>query len=460
MKINIHIKLALYSSLILFTACELDRAPEGQLSSSNYWTSQNDVELALMGCYEYLDADVYGAYTDGYVDNEYCQYPWESNATNISAGNITDDMNDGYNFRGIRRFNYFLDNVGQVEMDNTLKNQYIAEVRTLRALRYFNMANKFGPTPLFKNYIEDAENARITPTAEADIITFCIKELEESIPNLPQNQTYKSRISRAAALAIKARIHLTYSEWQEAATEAAKIIDMQTYDLFKVTALSNDDYLDDYAPFIDFANNQEKENFYKGLRSYEKLFWDENKNNVEVILNSEFIENRFNYISLYFLPDNAGGGWSSITPTLELVNAYWNQDGSEFTPPSTNDRVTNYNNGSYNSQYLEEFKNRDTRLYASILYPGAVWNALMGNQTFVWQNNGNGSNLSKTGYNFRKLVDPNNNIWRKVNDFPLIRYAEVLLTYAEAENEANGPSTKVFDALDKIRERVAMPSID
>lgn len=66
----------------------------------------------------------------------------------------------------------------------------------------------------------------------------------------------------------------------------------------------------------------------------------------------------------------------SITPTQSMVNSYWNRNGESFTPPSVTDRASAYNNGNYSPAYLNEFKNRDTRLYASILYPGALWNSL------------------------------------------------------------------------------------
>lgn len=70
--------------------------------------------------------------------------------------------------------------------------------------------------------------------------------------------------------------------------------------------------------------------------------------------------------------------------------------------------------------------------------------------------------MSKTGYNFRKLVDPiayEGQIGNHANVI-LIRYAEVLLSYAEAKNELTGPDATVYDALDKIRTRVGMPVID
>lgn len=447
----------LMAVLFAVSGCDLDRISKGQISSENYWKSQNDVELALMGCYAYIDASVYDAYVDGYADNNYCQYPWESNAPIISAGNINNDLNDKYDFRGIRRFNYFLDNAEKVSMDEKLLKQYVAEVKVLRAWRYFNMTNKFGPVPLFKTSVTTSEDAAIAPTSEQEVISFVISEIKEAIPFLTTNNSIKSRITKGAAQALLARIHLNYGQWNEAAAAASEVMKMG-YELFVAADPTADDMKkDDYSQFISFKDDADKLAFYKGLKSYEQQFWDINKSNAEVILNREAIPDNYNYISLFLLPDNAGGGWSSITPTVELVNAYWKRDGSPFTPPTKEERAVAYNSGQYTDEYLKEFRDRDTRLYASILFPGAIWNAVMGNDTFVWTKGS--SNTSKTGYNYRKMVDPTYDVWHEEQDYPTIRYAEVLLTYAEAKNELSGPDKSVFDALNAIRKRVGMPDV-
>lgn len=449
--------LIVFCSAFAMYSCELDRVPQGQISSENFWKTRNDVNLALMGCYAYIGGNVYDAYQDGYADNSYCQYPWESNATVVAAGNINTDMDDGYNFTGIRRFNYFLENIDKVQVvDEKLKEQYKSEVRVLRAWTYFNLANKFGAVPLFEKYITEVEEATIAPTSEDDIIKFVLKEISEAVPNL-STELVKSRISKGAALSIKARIELAYGKWEDAVNSSKQVMGMG-YKLFEVGVNQEDYANDDYSKFITFKDDKDKEAFYKGLKSYEQQFWDVNKENSEVILNSEFIPDSYNYIAVYLLPDNAGGGWSSITPTVELVNSYWGRDGKTFTPPTKDARATAYNKGNYSLDYLNEFKNRDTRLYATILFPGAIWKALLGTNDFTWPKTG--SNISKTGYNYRKLVDPDKNIWKKEQDYPIIRYAEVLLTYAEAKNELSGPDNSVFDAIDELRSRVGMPELD
>lgn len=446
-------------TLSLLMSCSLDREPQDKLFSEGFWKNEQDVNLALMGCYAQHTGSVYDAYLDGYADNNYCQYPWESKATVASSGDINADHDFGYSFIPLRRFNYFLNNIDKASVSDNLKVQTKAEVRVLRAWYYFDMISKFGAVPLITNTINENEEGQVSPTSENEIKEFIVKELDESIADLPQYPSVKSRLGKAAAYAYKARVHLFYGEYPQVVSATQNITAMN-YDLFTVNALTADDTADDYSSFVTFANATEKEKFYKGLRSYEKLFWEENKENKEVIFNSEFIEDSFNYIGLYLLPNNAGGGWSSVTPTQEMVNSYWKSDGTVFTPPTETARKLAYNDGNFSAtNYLNEFKNRDTRLYASIMFPGSIWKPVLGTNTFVWQDNGAASNTSKTGYNWRKLVDPKNHVYRKVNDHPLIRFAEILLMYAEAQNEVSGPDATVYDALNKIRTRVGMPNV-
>lgn len=81
---------------------------------------------------------------------------------------------------------------------------------------------------------------------------------------------------------------------------------------------------------------------------------------------------------------------------------------------------------------------------------------------FSW--NKGGSNISKTGYNYRKMVDPSESAqsgqYKGPQNFPIIRYAEVLLTFAEAKNEVAGPSGEIYDAIDAIRLRAGMPAVN
>ncbi|MCH5719252.1 RagB/SusD family nutrient uptake outer membrane protein [Niabella hibiscisoli] len=255
--------------------------------------------------------------------------------------------------------------------------------------------------------------------------------------------------------------------WADAAA-TAQLVMGAGYKLFRKATLDAGDVRDDYSTWITFSDQSAKDKFYKGLASYQQQFWIANESNDEVILASQNITEGTSYapfgngLRLLF-SNGVMGGWSSITPTQELVNAYWDKNGNAFTPPTAAVRAANFNKGGTpNAAYLDEFKNRDTRLYASILFPRATWDQYKAGFIFNWA--GGGSSNSMTGYNFRKLFDikslESSLEFDAAEDFPIIRYAEVLLSYAEAKNEATGPDASIYTALNDIRDRCGMPAIN
>lgn len=161
--------------------------------------------------------------------------------------------------------------------------------------------------------------------------------------------------------------------------------------------------------------------------------------------------------------NNGDGGWSSIVPTYQLVDTYEmksgltiDEAGSDYDP-------------------IHPFKGRDPRLGMSIIYPGANYIANDGTQqvfntldkTVNGSSNTNymtsADNASKTGLTWSKYLAPitqYSDIW-KTGACPIVfRYAEVLLTWAEAENELNGPSRDVYEKINAVRARAGMPDVN
>lgn len=468
----------LSAACLSWTGCtkQIDFVPQDKLSGGSFWKTQRDAELALNGCYGYLNGGFNYMYVDGAADNAHCQYPWESTATAVSAGNITAGSVDvGYKSRYtyIRRYNFFLDNISKPTMTDALRKRFVAEVRVLRAFTYYELAHLFGAVPLLTESYTDPETTAAAPTPVAEVVAFCQKELKEAAIDLPASYSGGSpneigRITSGAAWAIATRIELEFGKYADAVQSAQQVMTSGTYKLYRKAALSADDTKDDFGKFVDFADDAARQKFYKGMASYEQQFWIANENNPEVILVSQAIQENQSYPSYgsglrtLLAPGNAGG-WSSITPLQALVDAYGRQDGSFFTPPSAQQRATDFNRGGTPSpNYYNEFKNRDTRLYASILFPGTTFNTYSQGYTFGW--NGGGNSNSYTGYNFRKFLDPvamqSGFEFDSPQDFPIIRYAEILLAFAEAKNELSGPDATIYAALDDIRDRAGMPAID
>ncbi|WP_268224630.1 RagB/SusD family nutrient uptake outer membrane protein [Sinomicrobium oceani] len=452
--------------LMLTVSCSddfLERPPLDDVSEETFWKTEEDLYKAVNGVYSQLPAEGF-IYDDGASDNAHAQYPWESTATVVSAGSIITADDAGWNYEDKRRCNYFLENADAVEnADPDLLNRYKAEVRFIRAYSYFRMMCKFGDIPLVTSTL-DIEDVNIPRTPRAEVLDFIITELEDISEMLPV--TYaggkpdeKGRITRGAALALKARVHLYEGQWEAAVDAAEKVMNLGIYELFKIDSESESDLKDNYDEWVDFDGEEDRNNFRLGLRSYEALFHEEYEGNSEVILDRQRIAQiDDNFLNTY-LPPGSIGGWSSVTPTQELVNSYESyKTGEPAELPSAEQRATWYDND--NPEFREEFRNRDPRLYATIMFPGSPWNAIEDDFTFEWIQGA--SNMSQTGYNFRKLVDPKiyrENIGNYTNVI-LLRYAEVLLTYAEARNERSGPDATIYDALDDIRQRSGMPPVD
>ena len=459
-------------TLCSVTSCKknfLERPPLNQLSENTFWKNENDVYQTVMGVYAKLpaEADAFGIlYNDGMSDNAHAQYPWESIATDASSGVITstvDATTAGWDFTGIRRANYFLDNADKVTaIDKALLDRYKAEVRFIRALNYFNLLSRFGAVPLLTHVVAIGDE-NVAQTSKADLLKFVLDELDAVSKILPQSYAggkpnEKGRITKGAALALKARAYLYDGQWQQAADAASQVMGLG-YSLFKVTAETDVQAKDDYSQWVNFADKTDESKFRFCLRSFESLFYEAYYGNSEVILDRQYIKqvdaNSINTL----LPPGTIGGWSSITPTQALVDSYGSyKTGDAVNPTDPAQRAAWYT--AKDPAFANEYKNRDPRFYASILFENAPWNAMQDGYKFTWVQGA--SNMSQTGYNFRKLVDPK--IFRdqidSYSNVILIRYAEVLLTYAEAKNESSGPDGSVYDALDAIRTRAGMPVVN
>jgi len=450
---------------LFFGSCQkdfLERPPQNEISETEFWKNDQHVYLAVNAIY--ADLPGHAMHDDAASDIAYAQYPWESTSTTVGSGIVPTTTDAGWSYVDIRKANYFLANVDKAVMDSQLKERYKAEVRFVRAFSYVNLVNKFGDVPLVTKELGIDEN-NVPRTPKAEVVKFILDELDAVIAVLPISYgggkpNEVGRITKGAALALKSRFQLYQGNWSEAVKSAREVMGLG-YQLFKVSKEAEIDQKDNYEQFVDFKDEADQQKFRLGLRSYEGLFQQEFEGNKEVILDRQYMAQLQPQLANTYLLEGSVGGWSSVTPSQNLVNAYQSyQTGETVQVPTNADRASRFKNDK--TAFIAEFKNRDPRFYASILFESAPWNALTATGGYVFKWAAGGNNMSKTGYNFRKLVDPKanrENIDNHANAI-VIRYAEVLLTFAEAQNEISGPTNEVYDALDQIRERAGMPKVD
>lgn len=395
----------------------LDEAPRDKLSDVSFWKSKDDVEKYTTSLYRYtLEPGNFCIMLDTYTDNAVPVHV--SNAQGeISAGTATSSNTHFQQvwqttYQGIRRCNVCLQNIDQVAMDEAERDVYKGEVYFLRGYFYATLLRLYGGVPLMEVPLDltDPIPARNT---EEEVYNFIIRDLDMAASLLPEKQTEVGRATKGAAIAEKAIISNYLNKYDIAAQTAKELMDMNLYSLYP---------------------------------NYEELFLPEYENNEEVIFDHQYMENAkdFNlgsWIDQYVAPQMMGG-WEAISPTKDLVDLYECTDGKSIAESPLYDE----NN---------PFVNRDPRLDHTILYDGAE---IAGK---IYTSGAALGNSTRTGYSIRKYVNPANDgmNFPGWTNFIYIRYAEILLVYAEAQNEIAGPDASVYEAVNEVRRRVGMPDL-
>ncbi|WP_315823281.1 RagB/SusD family nutrient uptake outer membrane protein [Paraflavitalea speifideaquila] len=177
----------------------------------------------------------------------------------------------------------------------------------------------------------------------------------------------------------------------------------------------------------------------------------------------------------------SAGGYGKFSVLQEMVDAYEMKNGLPIPDPNSGYTTAGTWNGPLwdgktfrqAKQVSNMYKNRDPRFYASINFQYTFWDSANHRRPLKYAYFGNNGGASEgwpksgtnaeTGYNWRKWCDPNVNLRGSGSanrNFPVIRFAEMYLIYAEAMNEyLSAPDQQVFDAVNVVRSRVAMPAL-
>lgn len=491
------------------TSCDLEVVPPSNLSTSSFWATAEDAWNGLNGVYGQMNGP--DIWDEMYTDNAHSHKPWEGPYELVQTNGITAGDDFGYDFSTVRIVNTFLENVDKCEMDESLKNRMKAEARFFRAFAYLDLTSKFGKVPLILNVPSfDAPLVERDPVDKVQ--AFILSELKEIAEQLPDKydggKMYEAgRITRAAALALRARAALYFGDFAAAEESAGLVISEGHHSLFRVTSLNDAQQKEatEMDQYIDWADmGVDKDKFMKGLFSYENLWQGSNANpdNPEYILTHQYMEDENNAnwpFYTYIRPSQLISGYSSYEPMQDLIDAYWNIDGKTIPEPlseetrrarfadmwetyftaidkETGEKLigTSMPITEFRAKvptltikdipYMQEFRNRDSRLYASMLFPLKGWfeTDFQGDFYYMWDpvKAGQDGNESWTGYSYRKMVALTPYLgWQSADDYPVIRYAEVLLTYAEARIQTTGWDQKVQETLNDLRDRCGMPNV-
>lgn len=437
-------------SIILFNfSCKksldssLNVIPGNSLTNASVWTSSSTADVFLNAIYGYLP-DGNNEYDpfDNWSDNSICGFAWPVSRTEAQQAIYTPATLNfdqlpytwGTLYRNVRACNVFITNVTSSSLDTGYKRERVAEARFLRAFFYQELWMAYGGVPVITNPLDISTQGdsifRARNTSD-ETFQFIDSELGAIAGDLPVTASGSGRATMGAALTLKGWVELFDKKFSQSAATNMQVMNMGIYSLFP-----------------DFG----------------QLFLPGNNVNNEGIFYREYIPNVLggrcdSYDGATFTKGGSETSWGGVNPTQELVDDYDMDNGLSIKDPAS----------GYNPQ--QPYVNREPRFYESIVYDGSYWY----NDT-IYTRQGIGSpneidlsdhnDATQTGYYQKKglndkitLGADNWNNGTSGQNYYYFRYAEVLLNYAEAQNEAVGPDATVYSAINMVRERAKLPDL-
>lgn len=422
------------ATLSLYSCNDMETSPINEFTDKTYWTTPERAQYVLNMAYKqmynvgwmFTDESLSDNMIDGrsICDQRLIRLGQASPITNVF------EIRWSEMYGGIKTCHVFLENVDCISnFPEASKARMIAQIRFIRAYLYFRLTTYWGAIPFFTKDISLDEANNIARTDHETVVNFIEKELDEIAEDLPTNdqlaESERGNITRGAAIMLKARVCLMESDWQGVVDCCEKLIFQQsqngTYELFP---------------------------------TYRGLFSEANEYNNEVILDRAYVRQLITWDEMQdMIPLTQGGRVADRVPTQALVDSYIMLDGSNISSSTT-----------YNSE--RPYENRDPRMTATIIYDGYDWSANVDNaeagivihtapdggtnDSYVL-----GSNSSQTGYYLRKWYAPQTegSLASGLNII-FMRYADVLLMYAEAKMELGQFDETVWnETIKPIRER-------
>ncbi len=473
--INILLSGILMLSIALgATGCSdnfLTTVPKDRISSVNFWTNERDFETALNASYERMvGVDLNPMYFDGATEIGYSHADWMRQHEYVMG---RADALSGWsadiwsrNFTGISRANEILAQLETVN-DGVLSQEAADRIRGqalfLRGYFYHELLWMFGGVPVFTSVPTVEEAREVSRDSREEVYDRIMADLSEAASLLPLRSELPSdqygRATRGAALGYQARTALYEASWQEHhennQSRANELYRIATDMTQAVMDLDEYDLHPNFRELFTYAGEQSEEIIFDYQKVSGQNGW---------------------HAWLGFAPSSMGSN-VDVEPTRELVDRFPMEDGLPIdesplydpTPP----RITYDADGNPTVATLGMYDNRDPRFYGTILFPGGEFNGIIYN-SYPSCNSGapdgycsptsdriliSDYNNTYTGYIAMKYVDPQDQSAPTNSGLNIIkmRYADILLMYAEAKAELNELDASVNNAIREIRDRVNLP---
>ncbi len=400
---------------IFIGGCSLDREPETTLSDVNFWRSETDLRGACNRLYIDLPGFLTGRGHDLRSEELIGNTPDEISSGNRSVPETDKEWTDPYNKIGI--CNNIIIKGENVDITENIKNRWLAEARFFRAFYYFDLVRKYGDVPLILKVFNNTSDPDIKKARDSreTVIQQCYKDLDFAAQWLPDidklsDNTNWGRVSRSAALGMIVRIGLYEG----------------TY--IKYHNLTEGDSRTHLKKSIDAAEAMFKENKHDLYPDFQSLFYfdGEGRKNKENVFVKIYGPNGINNAITWHNQCASKTGQASIT--RQMIDNFLYIDG---LPKSSS---THY---QMETKFDDIFLNRDPRLKMTVF---AYKEISFKNAEYLPFDNVNHSGYGypiKKGY-MKEEYDTNS---KETVDKMIIRYAEILISYAEALYEYNGKIT-------------------
>lgn len=447
--INITYKsLLVIATMIFIVSCSdkfLQLDSPNQPSQTTFWQTEEDALMALTACYDGLqDGDLYNENVDGWKfgifmretctdngDNSWGDWMLGSSIVKCTSA-TTDECFSKFwksNYEVIKRCNMLIENIDRVPIEQEKRDVYKAEAIALRALMYTNLTSYFRDVPYLTKPLTLSE-AKEGKTSKSEIVDNVLSDLETWIPKIPVIGKAKiGRMTQEAAYAIMGRLALYNARWDEA---------IKAYDhiIGKVSLFKSGDGSDPY-------------------KNYADLFTVANENAPEVLLSVHYKGPGLNEGSCIGVC--WGAPMNAIEGSMNLCDDYYCIDGKPINDSPLFKGHLEKGAHTKTAPDMPRYENRDPRMKGTLMLPGMAWDAKIYDYTSPQ------TMLPGTSTTcIRKWYTPSDkaNEYDGSLDFYIIRYAEVLLSMAEAKIERGDSQSEVTKYINEVRARVNMPSVE
>lgn len=417
----------------------LDKEPVGVADVDGFFQTEADIVVGINGVYELFQGSIWGGafvhlqpHFDAATDNAVLCCSWEYQFTAIATGTMSPTTGSmvawkyTYGYQALARINNMIAVIESdvvADLSEESAAQWVGELRFLRGFVYSDMVAVYGGIPIVTTPVTNEEALQLTRNSEEEVVQQIVDDLDFAVANLDivPNNGQIGRPTMQAALALKGKVLLYQQRWAESSATLGEVI-----------ALEGDAVLLD--------------------EDYEGLFRGTEEDSKEILFSIQYLTDaggEGSFLQVHYAPGTGepGSGWGSFTYTRDLVDAYYASDGLPISESPLYDPN-------------DELANRDPRLRLSFFFPGDTYRGKVLDATEDFTVNGSEvTNPNAYVMRSRKWVSETGNTGQENSpvDLVLLRYADVLMMYAEAQNEAVGPDASVYSAVNKVRARVGMP---